>query len=107
MQDLILGGLEVRKFSAKPSNDRYQASWDDAIFASLAVAPGALLYTLYVERLLYGIIYLTTHERATVQVPRAARLTRYRSERERMKLFATILSPELLSLDADVVYTYT
>jgi hypothetical protein len=36
MQDLMLGGLEVRKFSARPKSDRYQASWEDAIFTCLA-----------------------------------------------------------------------
>lgn len=29
----MLGGLDVLKFSAKPNNDRYQASCEDAILA--------------------------------------------------------------------------
>ena len=35
MQDFMFGGLDVRKFSAKPSNERYQASCDDAILTFL------------------------------------------------------------------------
>lgn len=31
----MFGGLDVLKFSAKPSKDKYQASCDDAILASL------------------------------------------------------------------------
>lgn len=32
----MFGGLEVRKFSARPSNDRYQASCEDAILTFLS-----------------------------------------------------------------------
>lgn len=31
IHNLMFGGLEVRKFSASPKSDKYQASWDDAM----------------------------------------------------------------------------
>lgn len=31
IHNLMSGGLEVRKFSASPKSDKYQASWDDAM----------------------------------------------------------------------------
>lgn len=36
MHDLMFGGFEVRKVSAKPRSERYQASCDDAILTFLA-----------------------------------------------------------------------
>lgn len=35
IHNFMFGGLDVLKFSAKPNKDKYQASCDDAILASL------------------------------------------------------------------------
>lgn len=77
MHDLIFGGFDVRKFSAKPSNDRYQASWDDAILTFHARRTNPLLspFTLH-SSLVRSSSYLTV-ERACAYLPRFSRIFVY------------------------------
>lgn len=44
IHNFMLGGLDVLKFSAKPSNDRYQASCEDAILTFLIQKHSFLLH---------------------------------------------------------------